>query len=611
MAFTTKTFRNCRSLPLRLHSKSTLRCNTRLYSSARTNSEVLSIVKYVGGALLFGSGISMGIYWSRAKSSKEALNSGNSGSNSTDNSTSPLESVSPVQYATEADFQKAIEEIKKIVGKDNMTTDVDVILSHSDSFFSTHHPPNPTEQKPQVVIYPGSTEDVSEIVKIMHKYRVPIVASSGLTSLEGHTMHTRGPISVSLSFDRMDNVIEVHPVDLDAVVQPGVGWQELDEYLQGDSSTEHLMLGPDPGIGARIGGMVGSSCSGTNAYKYGTMKENVVNLTVVLADGTIIKTKQRPRKSSAGYDMTRLFIGSEGTLGIITEITVKLHVRPKLELVSVATFPTIADAASTAQAIIKSGLQMNAIELLNPTMVSFVNNYGGVTDENNEPKKFLEKPTLLFKVGGPSKTAIDEQLELIEAISKDNHLIKLENSHNEEENAVLWSSRRNGLWSTVQYGSEILEDKNDVQIWTTDFAVPISHLANVIAETNDDLNNLGFQDKFSVLGHVGDGNCHFLIVYNTKDYKRVSEAVDRMVFRALKYEGTCTGEHGVGVGKRKYLNSELGTTTVDLMRHLKLLMDPRRILNPDKIFKLDSTDTLDEQLEHGDIKAVGAPCCSS
>lgn len=549
----------------------------------------------------------MGIYWNRAKSSKGTLNNGNT----TDNSTSRLGSVSPVQYATEADFKKAIKEIKKIVGKDNISTDADVILSHSDSFFSTHHPPNPTEQKPQVVIYPNSTEDVSEIVKVMHKYRVPIVASSGLTSLEGHTMHTRGPISVSLSFDRMDNVLAVHPVDLDAIVQPGVGWQELDEYLQGDSSTEHLMLGPDPGIGARIGGMVGSSCSGTNAYKYGTMKENVVNLTVVLADGTIIKTKQRPRKSSAGYDMTRLFIGSEGTLGIITEITVKLHVRPKLELVSVATFPTIADAASTAQAIIKSGLQMNAIELLNATMVSFVNNYGGVADENDEPKKFIEKPTLLFKVGGPSKTAIDEQLELIEAISKENHLIKLESSHNEDENAILWSSRRNGLWSTVQYGSEILEDKNDVQIWTTDFAVPISHLANVIAETNDDLNNLGFQDKFSVLGHVGDGNCHFLIVYNTKDYRRVSEAVDRMVFRALKYEGTCTGEHGVGVGKRKYLNTELGTTTVDLMRHLKLLMDPRRILNPDKIFKLDSTDTLDEQLEHGDIKAVGAPCCSS
>lgn len=603
MAFATKAFRSCRSLPLRLHSSSSLKCNTRLYSSATTNSGYLSVIKYVAGTLLFGSGISMGIYWNKVNSPKETLQN--------DNSTSVLESVTPAQYATEAEFKKAIEEITKIVGKDNISSDNDVILAHSDSFFSTHHPPNPSQQKPQVVIYPSSTEEVAEIVKVVHKYRVPIVASSGLTSLEGHTMHTRGPISVSLSFERMDKVLAVHPIDLDAVVQPGVGWQELDEYLLSDSSTEHLMLGPDPGIGARIGGMVGSSCSGTNAYKYGTMKENVVNLTVVLADGTIIKTKQRPRKSSAGYDMTRLFIGSEGTLGIITEITVKLHVRAKLELVSVATFPTIADAASTAQAIIKSGLQMNAIELLNSTMVSFVNKYGGVTDEKDEPRQFLETPTLLFKVGGPSKTAIDEQLELIETISKENQLITLESSHNEEENAVLWSSRRSGLWSTVQYGSEILEDKDDVQIWTTDFAVPISHLANVIAETNDDLNNLGFQDKFSVLGHVGDGNCHFLIVYNSKDYSKVSEAVDRMVFRALKYEGTCTGEHGVGVGKRKYLNTELGSTTVDLMRHLKLLMDPRRILNPDKIFKLDSTDTLDEQLEHGDIKAVGAPCCST
>mmetsp|Transcript_3961 Transcript_3961/g.3862 ORF Transcript_3961/g.3862 Transcript_3961/m.3862 type:complete len:604 (+) Transcript_3961:3408-5219(+) len=603
MVFATRAFKSCRLLPLRLLPRPSLRSRARYYSSTPTSSGVLSVIKYVAGTLLFGSGISMGVYWNKVNDSKETLH--------TDKSTSVLESVPPAQYATEAEFKKAIKEITKIVGKNNISTDKDVILSHSDSFFSTHHPPNPSQQKPLVVIYPSSTEEVAEIMKVVHNYRVPIVASSGLTSLEGHTMHTRGPISVSISFERMDKVLAVHPIDLDAVVQPGVGWQELDEYLLSDSSTEHLMLGPDPGIGAKIGGMVGSSCSGTNAYKYGTMKENVVNLTVVLADGTIVKTKQRPRKSSAGYDMTRLFIGSEGTLGVITEITVKLNVRPKLELVSVATFPSIADAASTAQAIIKSGLQMNAIELLNSTMVSFVNKYGGVTDENDEPKQFLEKPTLLFKVGGPSKTAIEEQLELIETLSKENHLIKLESSHNEEENAVLWSSRRNGLWSTVQYGSEILEDKNDVQIWTTDFAVPISHLANVIAETNDDLNNLGFQDRFSVLGHVGDGNCHFLIVYNSKDYKKVSEAVDRMVFRALKYEGTCTGEHGVGVGKRKYLNTELGSTTVDLMRHLKLLLDPRRILNPDKIFKLDSTDTLDEQLEHGAIKAVGAPCCSS
>lgn len=591
-------------IPLRIHSKSLFRCDigTRFYSSSPTNSGVLSIVRYVAGSLLFGSGISAGIYWNQTMKPNGGVEN--------DKSTSPLESVPPAEYASDVDFKNAIKEITKIVGKTNVTDDTDVVLSHSDSFFSTHHPPNPSEQKPQVVIYPCSTEEVSQIVKVAHKYRVPIVASSGLTSLEGHIMHTRGPNSVALSFEHMDQVLDVHPVDLDAVVQPGVGWQELDEHLSNDPATEHLMFGPDPGIGAKIGGMVGCSCSGTNAYRYGTMKENVVNLTVVLADGTIVKTKQRPRKSSAGYDVTRLFIGSEGTLGIITEITIKLNVRPKIELVSVATFPTIADAATTAQAIIKSGLQMNAIELLNSTMISFVNKYGGVTDENDEPREFIEKPTLLFKVGGPSKTAIEEQLGLIQSISKENHLVKLESSQNEDENAVLWSSRRNGLWSTVEYGSEVLEDKDDVQVWTTDFAVPISHLANVIADTNDDLNNLGFKNRFSVLGHIGDGNCHFLVVYNSKDYKKVSDAVDRMVYRALKYDGTCTGEHGVGVGKRKYLDTELGTSTVDLMRHLKLLMDPRRILNPDKIFKIDPTDTLDEQLEQGSIKAVGAPCCN-
>lgn len=595
-----------------LPRRSTLRCQSgvRNFSSSPTSQSTSFSAKYFAGGLLLGSGFSAGIYWNQVKNNPIGSTEDSTAGSNNDRSTTAVEDVSPAKYADDADFEKAIVEIASIVGKSKITNDKDVVLSHSDSFFSTHHPPKPDEQKPRIVVYPSSTEEVSQVVKVAYKYRVPIIASSGLTSLEGQNMHIRGPNSIALSFENMDQVLQVHPVDLDAVVQPGVGWQELDEYLSNDPVTEHLMFGPDPGIGAKIGGMVSTSCSGTNAYKYGTMKENVVNLTVVLADGTIIKTKQRPRKTSAGYDMTRLFIGSEGTLGIITEITIKLNVRPKLELVSMAAFPTIADAATAAQTIIKSGLQMNAIELVNSTMVSFVNKYGGVTDENDNPREFLETPTLLFKIGGPSKSSITEQLELVESIGKQNNLIKFESSKNEEDNAILWSARRNGLWSTVQYGSEVLEDKDDVQIWTTDFAVPISHLADVIADTNDDLNSLGFKDRFSVLGHIGDGNCHFLVVYNSKDYQKVSDAVDRMVYRALKYEGTCTGEHGVGVGKRKYLNTELGTSTVDLMRHLKLLMDPRRILNPDKIFRIDATDNIDEQLHDGSVKAFSPPCCN-
>lgn len=475
------------------------------------------------------------------------------------------------------------------------------MLEHADSFFNTHHPPKPDVQRPAVVISPTSTKQVSEIMKVAHKYRVPVVANSGLTSLEGHNMHTRGPNSVSIAFGDL-NDIRVNADDMDAVVQAGVGWKELDEYLLDSEEASHLMFGPDPGIGATIGGMVGTSASGTNAFRYGTMKENVLSLTVVLADGTVVKTRQRPRKSAAGYDLTRLFIGSEGTLGIVTEIVVKLQPRPAKELVSIATFPTIKDAASTAQHIIsRSGIQPNAVELVNETSMSFVN-ASGVSE-----KKFLEKPSLLLKVGGPNDSIIASQLEIIKKIAQEHNSIEFESSKSEDENEILWAARRAGLWSTFDYGKKVLENKDDVQLWTTDFAVPISKMANLINETNDDLNLLGFRDRFSVLGHVGDGNCHFLLIYNSKDYSKTKEVVDRMVERAIKYEGTCTGEHGVGVGKRSYLEPELGRTAVDLMRHIKFSLDPRAILNPDKIFKIDPKEDLDSLLDMG--HAVEVPKC--
>lgn len=517
-------------------------------------------------------------------------------------SSTPLDLLLSPVYADASEFNLALGKILAIVGE-NSSVSPDILASHADTFYSTHHPVS-ADQRPHVIIYPQSTEEVSQILKICHEHSVPVVANSGLTSLEGQNMHTRGPESISLSFAHLDKIIDFHPDDLDVVVQPGVGWQDLDDFLTSSPDGSHLMFGPDPGIGATIAGMVGTSASGTNAYKYGTMKENVVNLTVVLADGTIVKTKQRPRKSSAGYDLTRLFIGSEGTLGIITEITVKLHVRPVKELVSVATFPDIGLAAATAQYIIaRSGLHLNAIEILDSTMMSFVNE--STTDES---KKFIEKPTLFFKIGGHSQEIIDAQVKLVKEVAYKNNVVKFQLSHNEEENAVLWSARRQGLWSTFQYGSKILEDPNDVQIWTTDIAVPISNLVQVISETNDDLNTSGFHKKFSVMGHIGDGNCHFLLLYNTKDYGKAKALVDRMVERALKLEGTATGEHGVGVGKRKYLETELGTTSVDLMRHIKLLLDPKRILNPDKIFKIDPHDKLDELLDGGAV-IEGSGCC--
>ena len=500
--------------------------------------------------------------------------------------------TSPV-YANAADFETAVAQMAAIVGKDNVSRSEAELVAHNDLFFATHHPPDPSKQKPLVVIYPSSTEEVSELLKIAFKYRVPVVASLGLTLLEGQMMHTRGPHSVAILFTKnMADIIAFHPEDLDVVVQPGVGWKELDDFLLDHPDGSHLMFGPDPGVGAAIGGMVSTLALGTNAYRYGTMKEAVVSMTVVLADGQIIRTKQRPRKSSAGYDLTHLFIGAEGTLGLVTEITLKLHVRPKIEYVSIASFPTIKDAASTALNVIgKLGLHPNAIEILNEEMVMFVNESGSVE------RKFDEKPTLLFKIGGHSEDNIKEQARIIQNIAQQNNLIDWEISTSEEENQLLWLARRQGLWSTIEYGKKVLEDPNDVQVWTTDIAVPISKLAQVIDETNADL-NVDFKNKFSVMGHIGDGNCHFLIVYNLKDYGKCAAAVDRMVERAIKYGGTCTGEHGVGIGKRKYLPLEYGELAVGFMRALKIGLDKRRILNPDKIVTIDPLDTLDEQLDH-------------
>lgn len=519
-----------------------------------------------------------------------------------DRSTTPLATVAPPQYASDAEFAEALTKFAEIVGKDNMLYSAEVTAAHADTFFSTHHPPDPSKHRPEVVIYPGNTEEVSRVLKVAHQYRVPVVANSGLTSLEGHNMHTRGPNSVSLAFGNLNDVVEFHPDDMDVVVQAGVGWQELDEFLTGREDGKHLMFGPDPGMGATIGGMVGTSASGTNAYKYGTMKENVVNLTVVLADGTIVKTRRRPRKSSAGYDLTHVFIGSEGTLGIVTEITVKLHPRPVRELVCIASFPTIKDAAETAQQLItKSGIHANALELVNETTMSFVNE-GGMLD-----RKFLEKPSLLLKLGGPSEEVVRHQTDIVEAIAKRNNCSNFEQSHDKVSNDVLWGARRAALWSTFEYGKKVLDDPKDVQIWTTDFAVPISRLTTLIDGANADLIALGFENRFSVMGHVGDGNCHFLLLYNSKDYGKAKEVVDRIVQRTIDLDGTCTGEHGVGVGKRVYLESELGVEAVDLMRHLKFALDPRAILNPDKVLKIDPSENLDVLLHSGHV--VETPKC--
>ncbi|GME91106.1 unnamed protein product [Ambrosiozyma monospora] len=334
--------------------------------------------------------------------------------------------------------------------------------------------------------------------------------------------------------------------------------------------------------GACIGGMIGTSCSGTNAARYGTMRENVLGLTVVLADGTIVKTKQRPRKSAAGYNLTGLFIGSEGTLGIVTEATLRLNVKPKFENVAVVSFNTLGDAASTVAEIVQQGIAANALELLDDNMMKYVNESGEVTT------KYEETPTLMLKLGGNSKEAAKLTTNTVKEICKRHKSNSFRFAETEEQKFELWNARKSALWSTIAHGKRTVDP--DVQVWTTDVAVPMSQLAKSIEQTKAEIQAAGFEHSF--VGHVGDGNYHALILFKNvpEQYNAAKKLVQSMVDRAIADEGTVTGEHGVGYGKRDYLVEESGEDAISLMRKLKLALDPNRILNPDKVFRIDPNE---------------------
>lgn len=494
--------------------------------------------------------------------------------NSSNFSTTKLDSLQPIKYGSPAEFQKAFKEIEEYLGSENITVSESEIESHSDSYYQTHHPS--PDQRPRLIVYPKNTEEVSGVLKIAHKYKIPIVPFSGGTSLEGQFIASRSGITIDLN--RLDKILKLNDNDLDVIVQPSVSWQDLNEYL----APYGLLFGPDPGPGAQIGGMIATSCSGTNAARYGTMKDNVLGLTIVLADGTIVKTKKRPRKSSAGYNLTGLFVGSEGTLGIVTEATLKLHVKPEDETVAVLNFDTIKDATNSVSAIVRKGIQVNAVEFLDSNMMKCINDVGSTS------KTWVEKPTLLIKIGG-SKSIIKELVKTIKEVAAENKSTNFQFANSEEEKSELWSARRLALWSTIDWGRKLVDPK--VKVYITDVAVPISKLPKVITETQDDIARSGFNS--TTIGHVGDGNFHALILYKEEEAKQAKELVERMVNRALENDGTCTGEHGVGVGKREYLIKEVGDEAVDTMRRLKLALDPLRLLNADKIFKIDPEDKND------------------
>ncbi|KAJ5810539.1 Vanillyl-alcohol oxidase C-terminal subdomain 2 [Penicillium pulvis] len=489
-------------------------------------------------------------------------------------STSPLVDLEPAQHnVSPSNLQAAWSDFVEILGKENVSTTPGDLDSHAGSDWSSYSLKE--NEKPFLILYPSTTEEVSKIMKVCHSRIIPVTPYSGGTSLEGHFAPTRG--GVCIDFRRMDRILQLNKSDLDVVVQPALGWEELNEELTKDG----LFFPPDPGPGAMIGGMVGTGCSGTNAYRYGTMREWVLSLTVVLADGTVIKTRQRPRKSSAGYDLTRVFIGSEGTLGLVTEATLKLTVRPQSENVAVASFASIQNAAECVTKVVEAGIPVAGVEILDDVQMKCIN------ASQTTSRQWKESPTIFFKFTG-TPSAVKEQISMVQKLAANASGKSFEFARGAEEMKELWSARKQALWSVMA-----MRRGPEDRVWTTDVAVPMSRLPDIIDATKEDMTKSGL--LAGICGHVGDGNFHAIILFNESEKKVAEGVIHRMVKRAVEMEGTVTGEHGVGLVKRDYLAHELGETTVDAMRRLKLAFDPLRLLNCDKVIRT-------EQPAPGEIK---------
>jgi D-lactate dehydrogenase (cytochrome) len=415
---------------------------------------------------------------------------------------------------------------------------------------------------PDAVLFAASTEELSFALEICCTHRVPVIPFGTGTSLEGHLLAAHGGICIDLTL--MNRVLKVRPEDLDATVEAGVTRKSLNAALHGTG----LFFPIDPGADASLGGMAATRASGTNAVRYGTMRENVLAATVVLADGRIIKTGTRARKSSAGYDLTRLFVGSEGTLGIIAELTVRLHPLPETISCAVCAFPDIAAAVDTVIAAIQLGIPVARIELLDTLSIAAINRYSKTT--------LPELPTLFFELHG-SPASVVEQTHTLQSIAAEHHGRDFAWADRPEDRTRLWQARHDAYYAylNLQPGARSI---------TTDVCVPISRLADCIAATCTDLAATGLVAP--LLGHVGDGNFHMLILVQPDDAEGLVKAesfTQRLVERAIAMDGTCTGEHGIGLGKRKYMALEHGTPALDAMRAIKQALDPYHLMNPGKI----------------------------
>lgn len=455
---------------------------------------------------------------------------------------------------TSAVLNAVIHELRVLLGE-RASTSASVLANRSRD--ESYHKPRP----PDAVCLPHSTAEVAEIVKICAAHITPIIPFGTGTGVEGNAIALHGGICIDLS--QMKDVVAVNSSDLDCTVQAGVTRKQLNEHLRDTG----LFFPIDPGADASIGGMASTRASGTNAVRYGTMLENVLGLSVVLPDGRIIRTSNRARKSSAGYDLTRLFIGSEGTLGVITEVTVKLYGVPAAISAAAVSFTDIEGAVNAVIRTIQFGVPIARIELLDEVQMDAVNRHSDLD--------YPVQPTLFMEFHG-TEAGVKEQAELVGTIVSEFGGGGFQWETEAQARSKLWQARHDAY-----YAAQAMSPGR--KGWPTDVCVPISRLAECIIETKKDL-----QESFltaPILGHVGDGNFHVVFLINPDDREEVAEAErlnERLVMRALALDGTCTGEHGVGLGKMKYLRAEHGDA-IDLMRAIKRTIDPQNIMNPGKV----------------------------
>ncbi|MCA9916719.1 MAG: FAD-binding protein [Anaerolineales bacterium] len=415
---------------------------------------------------------------------------------------------------------------------------------------------------PEAVCWPLSTEEVAKVVQRCHQYQTPMIPFGAGSSLEGHIFAPHGGLTIDLS--RMDKVLRVSAEDLDCTVQAGVTRQQLDKHLK----THGMFFPVDPGADATFGGMASTRASGTNAVHYGTMSENILMLTVVLPHGEIIQTGTRARKSSAGYDLTHLFVGSEGTLGIITEITLRLQGIPEAISAAVVGFGSFETAVQAVTEVRQIGIPVARIEFLDEAMVQAVNQFSGLA--------LVEQPTLFLEFHG-SQTAVKDNAQQVGEVMHEYGGSDFKWAVNQEERTALWTARHNAYFASLAY-------RPGCRALTTDVCVPISRLAECIAETRRDLDSSFIPGP--MVGHVGDGNFHMLLLVdpnNPEDFAEARRINERLVQRALAMGGTITGEHGVGLGKMKYMEAQHGAGALAVMRTIKQALDPHNLMNPGKM----------------------------